>query len=255
VLSDEFAGAKQLIYKSPSIYERRRRVLSAARRLIAEHGLPGFSIRELSENSGISQKTIYNAFGNKENVIATAIRQYIADFDAATTYENDEKTIIGRLERLIKVHSRNMQIRPYTTAVMAIYNSHTADGAIRAAIRDVAYARLTPFAQELQRRRQYVAGVDAVAFSQHATTIQYAVLSEWCVGALAQERFIDEMCAAFLVALAGSTRGETAREARHWLADLRSPAAPWVSLRDRAACPRAPAANAEAAPKRDDADD
>lgn len=120
---DEFPGGRALIYKSDNIYERRRRILREARKMIAEFGLAGFSVRDLCSRAGIAQKTLYNAFGSKENVIALAIRQYMADFNERTVTRFDAATLEGRLERLIKVHSRNTQIRPYTTAIMAVYNS------------------------------------------------------------------------------------------------------------------------------------
>src|SRR5688500_15915675 len=108
---DEFTGGRALVYRSDNIVERRKRILREARKLIAETGLSGFSVRELAHRAGIAQKTLYNAFGSKENVIALAIRQYMDDFNARMTTRFDHGTLEERLEKLIKVHSRNVQIR------------------------------------------------------------------------------------------------------------------------------------------------
>jgi hypothetical protein len=164
-------------------------------------------------------------------VIAAAIRQYQADFDTRITYGHDELTIVGRLERIIKIQSRNIQIRPYTTAIMAVYNSPTADRAIRTAIRDVAYASIRPWADHLQRRRQFSDGCTTEAFIALSATVVYAVITDWCMGDIPDDAFVDRMAAAQLVLLSGTTRGETRREVRAWLHALNTGAPEWLDLK------------------------
>ena len=59
---------KQLVYSSPSIHERRRRILREARRLLAESGLEKFSIRTLCKRADVAQRTLYNAFHNRDRI-------------------------------------------------------------------------------------------------------------------------------------------------------------------------------------------
>ena len=54
---------------SPAMFDRRRRILCAVRDLIRERGLDGFNIRELCRRAEVAQRTVYNAFGSKENTI------------------------------------------------------------------------------------------------------------------------------------------------------------------------------------------
>jgi len=231
---DDILGGRALIYRSASIYERRRRVLAVARKMIAEHGFSGFNVRELCARAGIAQKTLYNAFGSKENVVAMAIRQYQADFNERVAYQHDPVSVIGRLERAIKVHSRNLEIRPYTTAIMAVYNSPTADRAIRTAIRELAYTGITPWAMALRRRRQFSEGVTMEAYIQLSVTAQYAVLTDWCVGEIEDMDLVDRVCGAALIILLGTTRGQTLRDARTWLHHLHTNAPAWLDLRQAA---------------------
>jgi len=232
---DEFTSGRTLVYKSASIVERRRRILSEARKLIAESGIAGFNVRDLCARAHIAQKTLYNAFGSKESVISMAIRQYLADFMDRVAFTHDQTTLRGRLERYVKVHSRNIQIRPYTTAIMSVYNSPTADPSIRGAIREVAEAALRPYADAVAQRRNFAAGLDPHRYLQMSVTTQYAVLTDWCVGELPDEHLVDRMCEMFLVILEGATVGATRREAAEWLRQVRAGDDAWTALRRQAA--------------------
>lgn len=232
---DRFTNGKALVYKSASIVERRRRILAEARRMIATEGVAGFNVRDLCARAGIAQKTLYNAFGSKENVISMAIRQYLGDFMDRVVFNHDQMTVKGRLERYAKVHSRNTQIRPYTTAIMSVYNSPTADLSIRDAIREVAEAALAPFAGAVARQRNLAPGVSPARLVQMCVTTQYAVLTDWCVAAIPDEELVDRICETFLLILEGSTTGATRREAGDWLRLLRAGDETWRTLRREAA--------------------
>jgi AcrR family transcriptional regulator len=231
---EEFTGTRDLVYKSRNIYERRRRILREARKMLSESGLAKFSVRELCIRAGIAPKTLYNAYGSKESVIATAIRQYLADFNDRVKYKFSDVTLEGRLERLIKVHSRNIQVRQYTTAIMVVYGSPTADRAVREAIRNVSQLSLAGFASHLQATGQLAPGVSAASLIYHLTTGAYAVLSDWCLGDLQDDELVDRISEAFLIILMGTTQGVTAEETRRWLEDLRGNRPSWRALRKMA---------------------
>lgn len=231
---DEFTGGRSLIYKSDNIFERRRRILREARKMIAEEGLEGFSVRELCGRAGIAQKTLYNAFGSKENVIALAIRQYMTDFNERAVMRFEPDTIGGRLERLIKVHSRNLQIRRYTTAIMAVYNSPTANREIRNAIRGVSEAGAWPLAKALHESKSLLPGVTPESFVYLQTSTVYSVLVDWCLGDLPDEELVDRVCETFLMIVAGMTKSQPHLEARRWLQDLRDKRPSWTALRKMA---------------------
>jgi AcrR family transcriptional regulator len=228
---NEFTGGRTLVYRSDNIVERRKRILRVARRMIAEGGLSGFSVRELAQRAGIAQKTLYNAFGSKENVIALAIRQYMDDFNARMTTSFERGTLEERLEKLIKVHSRNLQIRPYTTAIMAVYNSFTADPAIRGVIRQVSEVGTRPFATWLVNNRQLAPGVTADSFIKLQITNVYATLTDWCLGEIPDGKLVDHIAENFLCGVVASTKGKTQAEAQRWLEDLRQQRPSWTALR------------------------
>ena len=217
---DDLSGSRRLVYRSDNIVERRRRILREVRKMIAESGLAGFSVRVLASRAGIAQRTLYNAFGSKEAVIALAIRQYMDDFNAQTPMRFQPGTLEERLEKLIKVHSRNVQIRPYTTAIMAVYNSFTAHSAIRDTIRNVAERSLQPYTEALHQGGDLVPGVTPESFIRHQTTITYAILTDWCMGDLKDDQLVDHVTEAFLCGVLSLTKGRPQEEARRWLEDL-----------------------------------
>jgi len=234
---DEFTGGRALVYRSDNIVERRKRILREARKMIAETGLSGFSVRELANRAGIAQKTLYNAFGSKENVIALAIRQYMDEFNSRMTTRFERGTLEERLEKLIKVHSRNVQIRPYTTAIMAVYNSFTADPAIRRVIRHVSEEGLRPFAEALLAKKEFAPGVTLDGFIQLQTTNIYATLTDWCVGEIPDEELVDRIAETYLCGVVSSTKGKIRGEAQRWLEDLREKRPSWTALRKLAEVP------------------
>jgi AcrR family transcriptional regulator len=227
----EFAGGKTLVYKSDTMFERRRRILSEARKLIAARGYEGFSVRELCARAGIAQKTLYNAFGNKDNVIALAIRQYMSDFNERTRFRFDAHTLEGWLERTINIHSRNVQVRRYTTAIMAVYNSPGAERPVREAIRDISIVNARPFVEALEASGELAPGVSAERFAHLWVTGTFAILYDWCLGDLPDDQLVDRISEAFLVLVYGCTVGDRQKAAQRWLDDLRAAGPDWSEMR------------------------
>jgi AcrR family transcriptional regulator len=237
LLSDEnvaigtSASGKTLIYRSSTIFERRRRIMHETRAMISESGYESFNVRELARRAGVAQRTLYNAFGSRENIIISAIYQYSDDFAEHTHYAHVGHTLLGRLERAIKVHSRNLQIRPYTTAVMAIYNSVSSDRSIRQAISKLSDDSLRPFADHLVARRHLAANVTPQALCERITRFSYCTLSAWCLGEIPDADMVENICEAMVMVVGVSTRGAVKREADDWLQHIRGRSPAWEKLK------------------------
>jgi AcrR family transcriptional regulator len=231
------SSEKALIYKSATIFERRRRILREARAMISGSGYENFSIRELARRAEVAQKTLYNAFGSRENIIITAIYQYSNDFAEHTQYLHPEHTLEGRLERAIKVHSRNLQLRPYATAVMAIYNTTSSDTSIRQAIRKLSNDALRPFADHLAARRQLATDVTPDGYSERVTSFMYCTLSSWCLGEIPDNAMVESMAETLAMVTLASTKGAVKKEAGDWLQHIRTRSSEWERLRAQSAVP------------------
>lgn len=54
------------------------RVLDTATRLFWEHGFDGVSISDLTEATGVNRRSLYDAFGSKEELFRRAVEHYLA---------------------------------------------------------------------------------------------------------------------------------------------------------------------------------
>jgi AcrR family transcriptional regulator len=228
------ASPKPLIYKSAGIHERRKRILREARLMISEFGYERFNIRELAVRAEVAPKTLYNAFTSKEVLIATSIIEYAREFSDNLNMVNGDLTLKGKLERAIRIHSRNLQIRPYTAAIMTLYNSPMADPTIRQAIRDLSIDGHSQWADYLKRSRGLRKEVEPLTFARQIASFTYCTLTEWCAGEVADDRLIDSIAESILVVVIGSTRGAIRREAEMWLNAVRTGGPAWLDLRAQA---------------------
>ena len=54
--------------KTETSYDTRKKIFTVAARLFADKGYNAVSMREISEQSGLSKPTIYYYFGSKEGI-------------------------------------------------------------------------------------------------------------------------------------------------------------------------------------------
>jgi AcrR family transcriptional regulator len=72
--------------------QNRKKILTAARTIILDQGIEALSVRNLAGKSELALKTIYNLYGNKENVIIAIFEKGTRDIDRATiALQNDLK--------------------------------------------------------------------------------------------------------------------------------------------------------------------
>jgi AcrR family transcriptional regulator len=221
-------------YKSDNIMERRDRILRVARKMIAESGVAELSVRELCARAGIAQKTLYNAFGSKDHVITMAIQQYTGEFQNSVFYKFPKSSLEGQIERMIKVHSRNTQLKAYTTAIMSVYNSPQADKKLRYAVRAMSAESYRPYIEALVEAKALQAKVSTADLISYLTTSTYAILTDWCIGDVDDDTLVERICEGFLMIVAGSTKGKHKTELELWLTDLRTRRPSWTTFRKMA---------------------
>lgn len=60
-----------------------RHVLDSARVFVARHGLDELSMRRLADEAGVSVRTLYNLFGDKQGLVAALVQESFDAMDAA----------------------------------------------------------------------------------------------------------------------------------------------------------------------------
>ena len=199
---------KPLVYSSRHIQERRRRILKEARRMIAENGLENFSIRTLCKNADVAQRTLYNAFQNKERIIAMAIREAYEDVNKYMKYRTSATTLEGIVDRLIFVNTRNLRAANYTRAVTAIYFSPAAKRDVWNVLRDMVFLNLRQWLKAAAKRGGLHDWVDTEEVAADIANLEYATIHDWALGRLSDEQYVKRLVLTVLSLIAGVTRGE-----------------------------------------------
>ncbi|UZW57444.1 TetR/AcrR family transcriptional regulator [Sphingobium sp. JS3065] len=203
---------------SAPMFERRRRILRETQHMLAEQGLGGFSTMELSKRSGVAQRTIFNAFGNRDNLVALAIRFYFEEFNQALANRFDVSTLDGALGKLTATTLRNLQLRNYMTAIVSLHFSPSAPAQVRA----VTLAIGAGFFRDWLDSQQFLpADVDLDRLTRHIAHLEYAALNDWLVGAVDEGFVVDNTLQAVLEMLVGALRGEVRAQLEEYLADIR----------------------------------
>jgi AcrR family transcriptional regulator len=222
---------KGLIYSSPAIHARRRRILDETRKLIAERGLPGFSMDEICQRADVAKRTLYNAFQTKERMIAIAIQEAFERFLARIPYTGEPGSLQGTIERLAFVVQRNRQTRNFLTAIMSVYFSSDADPEIRDTVHSVSADSNRVWIDALEARRQLQPWVVPEQLADNLVRIEYAIIYDWCRGNLPDSGIALQLLTAHLTCMAGATRGASRARIEEQLQQLRSSGVPSLPAR------------------------
>lgn len=213
---------KQLVYSSSSIHERRRRILREARKLLAEGGIEKFSIRKLCKRADVAQRTLYNAFHNRDRIMALAIREAYEDVNRYMRYRTSAETMEGIVDRLISVNTRNLRARNYTQAVAAIYFSPAASHDIWVAMREMVDMNLRQWLNRLVREDLLEDWIRVDELANEIANIEYATINDWAQGRIADEDYVRRLITAVLTHVVGSIRGEDKEMAIAMLRKIRA---------------------------------
>lgn len=216
-----------MTHGSPAMFDRRRRILREARRMIGEVRIDDFNIRELCHRASVSSRTVYNAFGSKETVIALAITDYFEAFRRSMTFVAAADRFEGAFERTMAATLRNLQIPNYLHAVTALYFSPTIDLEIREALLDIARRSWLPWLATLRGKRQLERGIDPEALSAELSDMQFAKVHQWGLGVLDDDAMVGATARGVLTQIAGATRGEARGAVRAMLDELNKETPVW----------------------------
>ncbi|MFO7549687.1 MAG: TetR/AcrR family transcriptional regulator [Acidimicrobiia bacterium] len=99
--------------------ETRDRILAATRRLLAERGLDGVTVKAICDAAGIRAGSFYNLFDSKEQVVLSVIAEAIAAVDPDPDHTGSE-TVADLVDAYIQVvEDREPIARLYLTVAVA----------------------------------------------------------------------------------------------------------------------------------------
>ena len=212
---------KQLVYSSPSIRERRRRILREARNMLAEGGLEKFNIRTLCKRADVAQRTLYNAFQNRDRIMALAIRGAYEDVNLYMRYRTSAETLEGIIDRLISVNTRNLRARNYTRAVTSIFFAPAASLDIWIALREMVDINLRQWLNRLAREDLLEDWVDVEELAHEIANIEYSIINDWAQDRIPDADYVRRLVTAVLTHVAGVLRGDEKEAAITMLRQIR----------------------------------
>jgi AcrR family transcriptional regulator len=213
---------ENLVYSSAKIFERRRRILEHTRRLVAEHGHDGFTIRELCEQAGVAPQTIYKAFENKERLVAIAIRDHYQSFVSEQRYLHDPSTLDGVIERLTVTNDTMRNLRQYAGAIVSIYFSLSSQADLRIAASYNITSTLKPWITALHQGGHIRRGLSNESFMNALVNLLFAVALDWCQGSIEDGDFLLKKLEVVLTYASGATRGAARKTIGVYLTDVLS---------------------------------
>jgi AcrR family transcriptional regulator len=213
---------ENLIYSSAGIFERRRRILEHTRRLVAERGHDGFTIRELCDQAKVAPQTVYKAFENKERLVALAIRDHYQSFVSQQHYHHGPSTLEGVVERLTVTNDNMRNLRQYVGAIVSIYFSQTSQADLRIAASYNITATLQPWVTALRQGGHIRRGLSNDSFMNGLVNLLFAAALDWCQGAIEDADFLLKKLEVVLIYATGATRGAARKEVSAYLTDVLS---------------------------------
>lgn len=214
------ASERRSNYASPAIVARRKRILEIARELIAEKGYAQFNLGEVGQRAGVAKQTVYNIFGTRERIIATAISDYFEEREGLIRYTSQPATMDRMIERIVVATRASESMPHYLGAVMAIYFSLDTDPDMWAAMHRVATYPHKAWIESLAERQQLAAWVDPAVLVDDLAAHTSLALLDWCRGRIDTGLSIQRKVVGALTIVAGSTIGAARDEVLARLDDI-----------------------------------
>ncbi len=169
--------------------------------LIDEKGVDGFTILELSARAEVAQKTLYNAYGDKQTIIANAIDhsmrllgEAIPPIDAG-----DIDSIISQLnEMCVRFIKRPKLVR----ATSVLYFSNSLDPRVYASLRTMALRYMTPCLRLYEHRGELLPWVSIPTIENQFANLAHSIDHDWATGRISDRNFPIAINFALLSSLA-----------------------------------------------------
>lgn len=140
--------------------ETETRILAATRRLLADHGLEGTTVRAICEGAGVRSGSFYHLFQSKDQAVLSVVREAITAVDPDPTGAGTD-----RLTDLVEAYIAFVEQRPTLArvyVVVAISGSLTEPSIARRVLRHHR-ERIDRFTAALARDRPDLAETEVAA--------------------------------------------------------------------------------------------
>ena len=191
--------------------ERRGRILSAVRELVGERGWRELTMRDLARRCRVSVPTLYNQFGGKNELLATAALGHFRELLERTVREA-EPSGWRRLLALVERCAENMTSQSgYHRALLEAFAVARETGPVREHFVAYLTSALAAELAEMRRLGQLEAWVDAELLAGQITASCVIASVRWSQGGLDDAGLRAAMLHAASLLLLGTALGDARR--------------------------------------------
>jgi AcrR family transcriptional regulator len=206
---------KRSSYSSESMARRRTRVLEEARALIAEAGYDGVTMRLLAERSEVASATLYNIYGNKETLVATAVAELFEEqLEEGAEYAQQgeggiEDALDSALRRLDWFAREIMRMPEYARAMVIVFFSGSPESMVRDLLRNMSSASYRRLLEQLARHDGIAPWADINLLADEMSHREFAVVHDWAIGRVPPEKLAGRQKYALLLTVGAVAVGST----------------------------------------------
>jgi AcrR family transcriptional regulator len=195
-------------YGSPVMADRRRRILAEAQAMLDELGVEGFTIRELSRRADVAQRTLYNQFGSKEDIVASAIHDHFAGVLAASPPPPPPADFEGHLRRIDVLLDHTIALRRYATAMVAVFFSPSVDRRLYDTLRWISEAGSAAWVPHAVKDGVLtrLSPEDRERLSTLLVNTGYANITDWAADRISADEMRLRFKVNFLICIQAATR-------------------------------------------------
>jgi AcrR family transcriptional regulator len=205
--------------------ERRARILAAARKLIADRGYEGLTMRDLAKASRVSVPTLYNLFGSKHALLLGELEETFANVAASLERVRDG-SFVERALAACEAGNQDLLSAPgYSRELTHLFLTSEETRPLRQGIAERYVQMMAGVLRDAQTQRELAAWVDPVAVSRRMFAHYTHAMIQWAQGELDADEFQQATQLGMSLMLLGLARGRAARELEQRTRRLQSPTA------------------------------
>jgi len=193
--------------------ERKERILEVARRLIADLGYEGITMRELADESLVSVPTLYNLFGGKNELLFAAVESHIDGllYLAGESASESEglATILSLAEQMGRGTLGNAQ---YMRSLLSFVTASPDSGGLQDFASGKLIDVLVEALEQMQRKRQLASWADVRVVGERLAGQLTITTVDWAHHRISDQALPSALLYSTGLILLGLARGKAATE-------------------------------------------
>jgi AcrR family transcriptional regulator len=191
--------------------ERRERIVKAAKKLVAERGYDGLTMRDLADAARVSVPTLYNLFGSKDAILVAELQSLATSIAASLPRTGD--SFFARGMAAFEAGMSYVEEAPeFFRAVMRMFFTSPDTTPMRRRTEDAFIAIMTANLDAAKRAGQLADWAQPPVVARHMFAQYMSAFLAWGIGELDMASFRAAALSGLCHLLAGVARGPFAVE-------------------------------------------